>query len=43
MFTGRTVATEKALHRRLHRDSAEHLGIQAIDLEIAVVDTPARP
>ena len=40
MFTGRTVATKKAFYRRLYRDFEEHLGIQAIDLEIAIVETP---
>ncbi|WP_337060821.1 tautomerase family protein [Kineococcus sp. G2] len=40
MFAGRTVATKKAFFQRLYRDFAEHLGIEAIDLEITIVETP---
>ena len=40
MFTGRTVATKKAFYQRLYRDFAQHLGIEAIDLEITIVETP---
>ncbi|WP_432482917.1 tautomerase family protein [Kineococcus esterisolvens] len=40
MFTGRSVATKKAFYQRLYRDFAEHLSIEAIDLEITIVETP---
>ena len=40
LFTGRTVATKKAFYQRLYRDVAEHLGIEAIDVEIMIVETP---
>ena len=40
MFTGRTVATKKAFYQRLYRDFAQDLGIEAVDLEITIVETP---
>ena len=40
LFAGRTVATKKAFYARLYADSAEHLGIEPVDLEIALVETP---
>ena len=40
MFQGRTVATKKAFYQRLYRDFDQHLGIEAIDLEITIVETP---
>ena len=40
MFTGRTAETKKAFYQRLYRDFAQHLGIEAIDLEITIVETP---
>ncbi|WP_432524287.1 tautomerase family protein [Kineococcus sp. SYSU DK006] len=40
MFTGRLVATKKAFYQRLYCDFAEHLGIEAVDLEITVVEAP---
>lgn len=40
MFTGRTVTTKKAFYQRLYRDFADHLAIEAVDLEITVLETP---
>ena len=40
MFAGRTTATKKAFYRRLYRDFEAHLGIDPVDLEITVVETP---
>ncbi|WP_432574398.1 tautomerase family protein [Kineococcus sp. SYSU DK005] len=40
MFTGRSVATKEAFHQRLYRDFEAHLGIEAIDLEISIVEAP---
>ncbi|WP_432522824.1 tautomerase family protein [Kineococcus sp. SYSU DK006] len=40
MFAGRTVATKKAFYQRLYRDFETDLGIQAIDLEITILETP---
>ena len=40
VFTGRTVATKKAFYQRLYRDFDQHLGIEAADLEITIVETP---
>lgn len=40
LFAGRTVATKKAFYARLCTDFAEHLWITAVDLEIALVETP---
>lgn len=40
MFTGRSVATKKAFYQRLYCDFAQHLGIEANDLKITVVETP---
>ncbi|WP_432546424.1 tautomerase family protein [Kineococcus sp. SYSU DK004] len=40
VFSGRTVATKKAFFRRLCADFAERLGIEPVDLEITVVETP---
>lgn len=40
LFAGRTVATKKAFYARLFNDFAEHLWIGAVDLEIALVETP---
>ena len=40
MFTGRSVATKEAFYQRLYRDVEAHLGIEATDLEISIVETP---
>ena len=40
LFAGRSTATKKALYARLYADAARHLGIEAVDLEIALVETP---
>ncbi len=40
LFAGRTVATKKAFYARLYANAAERLGIEAVDLEIALVETP---
>jgi hypothetical protein len=40
MFAGRTVNTKKAFYQRLYRDFEQQLGIDAVDLEITVVETP---
>ena len=39
LFAGRTVATKKAFYARLYADAVQ-LGIEAVDLEIALVETP---
>ena len=39
LFAGRTVATKKAFYARLYADAAQ-LGIEPVDLEIAMVETP---
>lgn len=40
LFGGRTVATKKAFYARLFAGAAEHLGVDPVDLEIALVQTP---
>ncbi|WP_369069396.1 tautomerase family protein [Kineococcus terrestris] len=40
MFTGRSVATKKEFYRRLYDDFAGHLGIEPVDLEITLLETP---
>jgi len=40
MFVGRTAETKKAFYQRLYRDFQQHLGIEPIDLEITVIETP---
>ena len=40
MMSGRSVATKKAFYARLYADAAG-LGIDPVDLEVTVVETPA--
>jgi len=40
MFQGRTTATKKAFYQRLFRDFADRLGIEPVDLEMTLVETP---
>lgn len=40
MFAGRTAATKKAFYARLYRDVAEVLGIDPVDLEVTIIETP---
>lgn len=40
MFAGRTVETKKAFYQRLFRDLSDQFGIDPVDLEITIVETP---
>lgn len=40
MFEGRSNTTKKALYQRLFRDFSLQLGIDPVDLEVTVIETP---
>ena len=40
MFEGRLVHTKRAFYARLYEDFEARLGIEAADLEVAIVETP---